>query len=295
MVLLREATRIFNSKELAVFAGGDFSFLLKVAGRYKEFLGDEFKARDVFECCFKDFEKNYKNEYYFKSLLAKKILLGRHSLNSATMLNEFRVGLNKADCVILNGASTCYEIKSEYDSLVRLPEQLESYLNLFDNVYVVATDKHISKIEALAPESVGILNLSKRNTLTEHKPATRSDRPIDVETLMASLRKKEYLMVVKYVTGEVPKTSNGVSYDACKEILFKADPAAVRRAFCETLKKTRRVDKSFVENLPANLLVAGIEYCFSASSKLGLIDNLNTVFSKDTICTTQFSGENVMS
>lgn len=60
--------------------------------------------------------KNYRNEYIYRSIIIKKILLGIHSLNTAHLINECRVGNSKADCVILNGTSTVYEIKTQFDT-----------------------------------------------------------------------------------------------------------------------------------------------------------------------------------
>ncbi|WP_312975490.1 sce7726 family protein [Stutzerimonas nitrititolerans] len=295
MIFLKEAARLFNSKELSRFADGNLELLAKVASRYQESLGDFFCAKDVFELCYKDFGRNYKNEYYFKNIIAKKILIGRHSLKTATMLSEFRVGNNKADCVILNGTSTCYEIKSEYDNLSRLQEQLDSYLKVFDKVYVVTTEKHYEKLEPCMPASVGVLQLSSRNTLTELKSAGLSESPVDIEILMSSLRKSEYMSIVATLFGETPKTSNAKAYEACKEMLRDANSDDIRKALCNTLKKTRKADEDFIKQLPENLLAAGIEYSFSNTSKTRLIQNLNITFSKDALCTTQYYGENFMS
>lgn len=295
MIFLKEAARLFNSKELSRFAEGNLELLAKVAYRYQESLDDFFCAKDVFDLCYRDFEKNYKNEYYFKNIIAKKILLGRHSLKTATMLNEFRVGSNKADCVILNGTSTCYEIKSEYDNLSRLQEQLRSYLKVFDKVYVVTTEKHYEKLELSMPASVGVLQLSSRNTLAELKKAELSEYPVDIEVLMSSLRKKEYMAIVDILFGETPKTSNAKTYDACKEMLREASSDDIRKALCDTLKRTRKADESFIKQLPENLLAAGIEYSFSNTSKSRLIHNLNIKLSKEALCTTQYSGGNSMS
>lgn len=294
MIFIKEAARLFNSKELSRFAEGNLELLAKVAHRYQESLGDFFYAKDVFDLCYRDFGRNYKNEYFFKNIIAKKILLGRHSLNTATMLNEFRVGNNKADCVILNGASTCYEIKSEYDNLSRLQEQLSSYLKVFDKVYVVTTEKHYEKLEPSMPASVGVLQLSSRNTLTEIKRAGLSEYPVDIEILMSSLRKTEYMSIVHILFGETPKTSNAKTYDACKEMLRGANSGDIRKALCNTLKKTRKADECFIKQLPENLLAAGIEYSFSNASKSRLIHNLNITLSKEALCTTQYYGENSM-
>ncbi|PKG80047.1 hypothetical protein CXF80_18020 [Shewanella sp. Actino-trap-3] len=75
-------------------------------------------------------DKHYRYEYFYKNTIANNRLLGRHSLRTAAMITEFRVGRNIADCVIFNGSSTCYEIKTEFDSLSRLDAQLDSYLQI---------------------------------------------------------------------------------------------------------------------------------------------------------------------
>src|SRR5262245_42464473 len=78
-----------------------------------------------------------RDEYVYKAAITHKVLLGTHSLRTAAMLTEFRVGANKADVAILNGTSTVYEIKSERDSLKRLAAQLASYRMVFAKVNVI--------------------------------------------------------------------------------------------------------------------------------------------------------------
>src|SRR5258708_1033220 len=71
---------------------------------------------NFFESAFKLLRREgYRDEYIYKAALTHKVLLGTHSLQTASMLNEFRVGECKADLVILNGTSTAYEVKSERD------------------------------------------------------------------------------------------------------------------------------------------------------------------------------------
>ena len=87
-----------------------------------------------------------RHEYIYKAALTHKILLGKHSLQTASMLNEFRVGQCKADLVILNGTSTVYEVKSERDSLSRLERQVAAYATVFAQVYVIAAEKHVDAV-----------------------------------------------------------------------------------------------------------------------------------------------------
>src|SRR5690242_16453091 len=78
--------------------------------------------------------KNNRHEYIYKAALTQKVLLGTHSLQTACMLTEFRVGKCKADLAILNGTATAYEIKSERDSLARLERQVLTYMDVFAKV-----------------------------------------------------------------------------------------------------------------------------------------------------------------
>lgn len=91
-------------------------------------------------------QKNYRYEYIYKNVIANKILLGKHSLNTAHMLTEFRVGKCKADVVILNGTSTVYEIKSEYDSFARLNQQIQAYLDIFDFINIITSNSQAEKL-----------------------------------------------------------------------------------------------------------------------------------------------------
>lgn len=73
---------------------------------------------DAFNSAFKVLQTaGLRDEYIYRAAVTKKILMGKHSLRTASMLNEFRAGSCKADLVILNGTATVYEIKSERDSL----------------------------------------------------------------------------------------------------------------------------------------------------------------------------------
>src|SRR5271165_5646714 len=98
-------------------------------------------ASKVFEAAFSLLRREgYRHEYIYKAALTHKILLGKHSLQTASMLNEFRVGECKADLAILNGTATVYEVKSERDSLSRLERQVAAYAKVFARVCVIAAE-----------------------------------------------------------------------------------------------------------------------------------------------------------
>lgn len=292
MFTTRDAARLFSSKRLAEVASGNFDFLLRVATHYRSELSEEFTAADVFECSYSALSKEYRSEYFFKNIVAERLLLGRHSLNTATVLPEFRVGRNKADCVILNGSSTCYEIKSDFDNLDRLPEQLASYKKLFDKVYVVVGPSHLSKVLSSCGNDVGILELTARRNLRLIREATISTEPVDVSILMRSLRVQEYKDLVSAVSHQNINYPNTEIFSVCEDILQKIPSHDIRRAFCAILKKSRKIEKDFILTLPRSLLMAGIGFKLRAAQRRSLPDNLNKIFSKDTTCTTQYYGAN---
>ncbi len=258
---VKDAARIFNSSHLAQLALGDFSQLNRVATELLYLDPRITPAKEIFERTYREISKHYRHEYYYKNTIANKRLLGRHSLNTATMLSEFRVGSNIADCVILNGHSTCYEIKTEYDSLNRLQDQLDSYSRLFDMVYVVCDEKYISTVQETTSPFVGVMQLTKRNTLSTIREAKDlSSRPISSDLIMHSLRAPEYKELAHAVSGVIPDVGNIEMYSSCKRIIDAADPDLLREQYRNILKRSRRNNKDLLLSLPKCLINAGISY-----------------------------------
>lgn len=292
-ITAREASKLFNSNKLAALADGDYSYTEKVA---KEFLNQDVSkiaVSDIYEHTYKRLSQEYRSEYYFKNTIARRRLLGRHSLKTATMLSEFRVGRSKADCVILNGKSTCYEIKSEYDTLTRLEEQLNDYLKLFDEVYVVCSAKNLESVLKTADERVGVLELTQKSYFSEKRTATPRIAPIDIDLLMKSLRKEEFLELVRRNTGVVPSVPNSKLVSFCKSALKTVDPEQIATSFIEVLKEKRLNDGNLLNALPSSLINAAISYQFSSPQ----IEALKSIFGscKESRCISHTSEENSLS
>ncbi|WP_288841894.1 sce7726 family protein [uncultured Deefgea sp.] len=284
----RDVARLFSSKRLSEVATGDFSYLLKVAEHFRDNLHEYFTAIDIFECSYSVLSKDYRSEYFFKNTVAERLLLGRHSLNTATVLPEFRVGRSKADCVILNGSSTCYEIKSDFDNLDRLTEQLSSYRKIFDKVFVVVGKAHLEKVKSLCEDDIGILELTQRKNLSLIRDAKVATESVDISILMRSLRVHEYREIASIFSKKEINCSNTEVFSVCENILKGAPSSDVRAAFCATLKKSRKIEKEYILSLPRSLMMAGIGFKLCAEHRRSLLENLNTIFSKDALCTTQF-------
>lgn len=254
--------RLFNSNVLNDIANGDFSYAEKITGQYFDH-PNEITLNNLYSEAFKYLREHYQNEYYYKSMIIQKIFMRHHSLEKATLLSEFRVGSNKADCVILNGKSVCYEIKTDYDSLSRLKDQLDSYLQVFDEVYVVCSEKHRKSVLELAPASVGILLLTESQNFIKARKAEIRKLPLNKTLLMQSLRQHEYKELAEAIASEEINVPNTLIYNKCLSIVANCEnDVFINKKIITILKKTRKNDGKLIKKLPDSLANAVISYRF---------------------------------
>jgi hypothetical protein len=81
--------------------------------------------------------------------------LGRHAFN------EFWVPRSheRADLVVIGLSMDAFEIKTERDTLRRLPRQAAAYARLFDRCTVVVAERHAAGARLLLPEWWGITTI----------------------------------------------------------------------------------------------------------------------------------------
>ena len=65
-------------------------------------------------------------------------------------------GKNRVDIATVNGILHGYEIKSDLDTLERLPRQLEEYDKVFDKMTLVVGEKHIISALEIIPDWWGV-------------------------------------------------------------------------------------------------------------------------------------------
>lgn len=207
----------------------DYEFVQKSALKYLNFNTDkEISTYGIFfEHLYKSMLLNYRNEYIYKNTIINKILLGRHSLNTASAFNEFRIGKSIADLVLLNGTSIVYEIKTEYDSTERLLSQIKEYRKSFLNVVVVThfslTEKYSSFLVQNKLSKVGLMYLSRNNTLIEKiKPQVDSSY-LDITYMFKCLRKQEYSHIIKNYFNSIPDVPNTRFFRECLKLALKMD------------------------------------------------------------------------
>jgi len=234
---------------------------------------------DFLNIIFQFLLKNYRNEYVYKNIIANKILLGRHSLNTSQMLTEFRVGKNKADVVILNGSSTVYEIKSEYDSFARLDRQLQSYLMAFEYINLITSPSQIEIIKNHLPENVGILSFTKKNTISTIREPKSNLRNINLKFLFDSLRKEEYLNVISDFYGELPDVPNTKIHQISKKLYCSIPLISAHQLTIHVLKKRNNSKylKDCIDRVPYSI----VAYILGIGNQQNKIKNMIELFNKE--------------
>lgn len=239
-------------------------------------------VRDVFESAFNILKSSgLRDEYIYRTALTKKVLLGKHSLNTASMLNEFRAGYCKADLVILNGTSTVYEIKSERDSLTRLANQINNYAKVFAAVNVITSEKHVDRVLSMVPNYVGVLNLTSRYTIEVIKNAAVEPERTCPTTIFESVRADEAKKMLKFLGHKVPELPNTQMHAAMREIFSSIPSENVHDAMVKTLKKTRNLAplSDFVNCLPPSLHAAALSIKVPVGNYQRLIEAISTPIS----------------
>ncbi len=201
-----------------------------------------------------------RDEYVYRAALTHNILLGRHSLNTASMLTEFRAGSCKADLAILNGTATVYEIKSDRDSLTRLENQISNYRKVFAKVYVIAGEAHVQEVIDCTPPEVGVLSLVRWDRISTIREAAERPDLVCPIAIFESLRTAEARTILRNLQVPVPDVPNTMLWGAMRECFATLAPADVHNQMVCTLKKTRNLASlsSLVDQLPASLQPAAL-------------------------------------
>ena len=84
--------------------------------------------------------------------------------HDAIIINEFGIcqGEARIDLAVINGSIHGFEIKSESDTLDRLPSQQEIYNKVFDTITIVTGDKYLNRVPDIIPSWWGIIRAKQK-------------------------------------------------------------------------------------------------------------------------------------
>lgn len=203
----------------------------------------------VIKVVYSELLKEYRNEYFYKNSLINNYLLEKYSLKTTTVFNEFKISNSIADFVLLNGSAKIYEIKTDLDGLDKLNKQINDYVKFADFVYIVTSSKYVSKLLLdYADSSIGIIEFTKINKFKEHKKAQSNLKHFNHLTLFKTLRKNEYLEIVKNYFGYIPDVPNTKIFRVCYELICEIEISEFQKITFNILKKRKIKSPSLFES-----------------------------------------------
>lgn len=204
--------------------------------------------------------RQYRAEYVYKNELASKIVFSRHSPRTASLVSELRTGGSILDVAVFNGTSTAYEIKTEYDTLARLPDQLRDYLRVFDKVFVVTYAAAVDSVLKVIPQDVGLMVLTTRGALSTVREATSNIARLDLDCMFNVLRRSEYLRILERTHQWQADVPRGYLFAEAKRRFCELEPeVAHAEAVSELrLRTTDDATVNFVRSLPSSVRTLGL-------------------------------------
>ena len=119
------------------------------------------------------------NDAQIRELLLPFVRIEHANTSPALLIEEFAIygGSNRADLAALNGISHGYEIKSDRDTLSRLPDQVSAYGAVFERATLVSAARHLPSARKIIPKWWGIVEVKKTPTLEYCLKRIRESRP----------------------------------------------------------------------------------------------------------------------
>ncbi len=156
-----------------------------------------YSYSDLYEYIYSLLCNYYKCEYVYLNNFFINEIVKKHNSNH-TVLTELYVNDSQADLVVINGTTTVYEIKTELDTLMRLPKQLEDYTRTFERVYVVTNKYYLNSVRNLLKgkfDSVGIYLLDNNGDLKLIRNSKSHKSKLNKELMFNVLNRKEFAKI----------------------------------------------------------------------------------------------------
>ena len=182
------------------------------------------------------------------------------AVRPAAMTAEFRTRTSKADLVVLDKTATAWEIKSDRDSLARLPGQVADYRRVFGQVAVLVGESRVEAALARVPDGVGVSCLTDGGRIdTARAAADRADLT-DPVAVFEALRLPEAIAILKSLDIPAPKVPNTQRHAALAALFAGVDPVDLQARMARTLKSTRSLAplRQLADAMPRSLRTAAL-------------------------------------
>ena len=136
-----------------------------------------------------------------RPILIKSLVKCNTNEPDTLIVEEFGLcqGDVRVDVAVVNGSINGYEIKSDRDTLKRLPRQQEIYSKVFDSVTLISTKKHLKKAIQTVPQwwGINIAKLKNEKVVIQEVREPKANDEIDTAYLVQLLWRNEAFEILK--------------------------------------------------------------------------------------------------
>ncbi len=194
------------------------------------------------------------NNYHGEEILKYKLA---QSFVNKPYVAAFEVkALNsRADFLVINGETKCFEIKSKIDTLARLGKQSNDYSDVFEFNTVVIDKKHLMHVDEILPNHYGIWFYDGNEKIIFREPSYSPK--ISPNSQLSILTKQELKKHFK---------SNSIN-----EILKEFCPNTINQTF-KTILKARYINRwKFIQDNWRDILPIDLQFFFNMNIKPNLL------------------------
>jgi len=189
------------------------------------------------------------DEQSLREAVRSKVLKRHCEDRSAVVFDELglRHGLAIIDIVVVTRIIHGYELKSDLDSLVRLPAQMEIYNSVLDKVTLVVGYRHLSAARDLLPAWWGLIAMScgpRGGWKVVVERRARLNHEVNLLSLVKLLWRDEALLFLESL-GAAAGVRSKPRDDIYRRIVEVAGPDVIRDRVCWQLKSRNWRQKKY--------------------------------------------------
>lgn len=179
------------------------------------------------------------NDIKVRMLLLNELELKYKNCSDTRIINELGLdfGASRIDVAVVNGIMHGYEIKSDLDTLERLPRQMRYYNRAFERMTIVVSRKYLNDIKDMVPNWWGIKTISLDQSRLINIRKGRKVSYQDPDLIINLLWKKELEGLVDYL--QLPKSYKKKRKNQLLSIIKQEADFKIIQQYVYSVLKTR--------------------------------------------------------
>lgn len=174
-----------------------------------------------------------------RRVLHKRVLHEHHDDADTIVIDELPVwsGSARIDVAVVNGSMSGFEIKSDADTLERLPNQIILYSYVFDFMTLVVGEKLATKATKLVPTlwGISVARNEKGSVCLEKIREPLQNEDVNDVILLDMLTRPEIISILNSNVGEATRSTHRLRH-LVAEAYESLPPQLLRSSVRETLK-----------------------------------------------------------